>query len=1530
MQEFLKNVMQAAVSTESPNLLRNIYVTPKKLVVEAHLPIFGGSTFTTANFPPVNNLLALQNVLMSQEVLQPLTSRKLGSLEGVYVSEGLGGANTANHIAQSVSGAYPSTPLRLHEVGSVADDFELPQQEGYRLGSAAGVSAQEFSHAGNILSQGSTHRVLPWFEVLSLEPEHYAQDVEGGALYKILKASSQHWNERLAKELLHGDDEEAGTAEDSEKLPQGDDTEDDAEQGSDQDVLTDEDVQELSELQKSVREFYANAARGVVVDIAQNYDRIFKSGYEILHPEGVVSRSLATGQGTLSRIVNGQLQEGKPQQVVQNLYTEVYERMGLTEVPVRSIADIANILVSGRLADGSGVDNIPDISQDDNKVGILSAGVKPIFPFKMLEFAFGQKQTSSSLDDGDLKVYQGHSSKNNWGDYCNHEVKDSLYNAILHTVEVSLKNANLLERFYSEEAQEIVSNITETFRKAFLTCVLISKLDMNAQGELVSLKVRVLDPYNALPRKRNILEDILLKSFGDVRSLDNVEVFDPREKGSFVEYTLELDALLANANPLFSYHAAEVIIEQGDDITFDSMVFGKGLDDSILRNGSSVINFRNKIVHLACAGSRAGKGVATFSFMGGAILSRKALFYNDNKPDMASAVSHLSKGRAFVINGSSLSSADGSDMFGQYRAGTNFVGATYTYMPEWLKGFFKFDNVHNATVKHYGDFVYLKSMIFVLGIIAARALLSGQDGDISAQNREKYERLGGANGVTAIFDELGIASTSLSRLLNDEIKSKGANTNYARDYKKALDEQNIDSFKDSYKDATEPTREGYFITYWLDSIKESFRYMDRLNRADLHNGESAVSDIFVLTQTPPPVLSLPEVEELFPERTKTRSFMKGVDNPSAIIGALPFMFPSDAFFGYGNGSNFLGQNNKGSKASQYLNKVSRHFGYVPTYDAGTVAAAETVRLGNSEGVTYYKPFLTFAKSSVDDYPSRNANKFMKSAGVNVDDVIARNSHPDNPKDYHPAVGIQGYLNLCGMSDQDIEDSLALSGDIANYVVQKMGYKGTWQEFMYDFRPEWSIFSIRDVAEAVVFDTPVQSTVATRMPDFVTVYGDTATFMEDTPLNAEKADEGLQIVPGQHQGSVAQGSSDDLISFDTIDFSEDVPAHDNDNVSLVENTALADDSVGLGEEDYQPWDSEDAITQEIPQVTSPQKDYPPESAEPATPPAPSISPAPEESPQVSQLREQVAVLQQQVQQLLAAREITPHQLQTEGSALPPEFAVANVGGRVDGDRYEPLNAFGEPAGLFDSGSQVHMRDFDENTPVNREGAIMLQQHITRGIFAQGAVRQISVQDGLVYVNRRLYHPVFKKSYLENVPDEYFRELLIDSRVAQLVDWNIVSVMGANTVEYLSLSDEDFARRYFSVRMGWGGRLNLGDVFARFKVLKACSVGTYVFTRENFENTIRQMESDFYEPSRAQLVSDSISSWMTRSRRSVFARASEARQSDDYSAFQRIWRVGAYSGLGVALATGSVVKNTASGTWRALGERMRKFSTNLSKL
>ena len=93
---------------------------------------------------------------------------------------------------------------------------------------------------------------------------------------------------------------------------------------------------------------------------------------------------------------------------------------------------------------------------------------------------------------------------------------------------------------------------------------------------------------------------------------------------------------------------------------------------------------------------------------------------------------------------------------------------------------------------------------------------------------------------------------------------------------------------------------------------------------------------------------------------------------------------------------------------------------------------------------------------------------------------------------------------------------------------------------------------------------------------------------------------------------------------------------------MKDTALTDDLDGLVEEASQPWDSEDAITQEIPQVTSPQGDYPPESAAPATPPAPYVSPVPEESPQVSQLREQVAVLQQQVQQLLAAREITPHQ------------------------------------------------------------------------------------------------------------------------------------------------------------------------------------------------------------------------------------------------------------------------------------------------
>ena len=90
--------------------------------------------------------------------------------------------------------------------------------------------------------------------------------------------------------------------------------------------------------------------------------------------------------------------------------------------------------------------------------------------------------------------------------------------------------------------------------------------------------------------------------------------------------------------------------------------------------------------------------------------------------------------------------------------------------------------------------------------------------------------------------------------------------------------------------------------------------------------------------------------------------------------------------------------------------------------------------------------------------------------------------------------------------------------------RRWGTRGNGKSLCTISVPEWSIFSIQNVAEAVVSDIPLQSTVATRMPDFVTVYGDSDTFMEDTPLNAEKADEGLQIVPGQGRSSITEGVS----------------------------------------------------------------------------------------------------------------------------------------------------------------------------------------------------------------------------------------------------------------------------------------------------------------------------------------------------------------------------------------------------------------------
>ena len=72
-----------------------------------------------------------------------------------------------------------------------------------------------------------------------------------------------------------------------------------------------------------------------------------------------------------------------------------------------------------------------------------------------------------------------------------------------------------------------------------------------------------------------------------------------------------------------------------------------------------------------------------------------------------------------------------------------------------------------------------------------------------------------------------------------------------------------------------------------------------------------------------------------------------------------------------------------------------------------------------------------------------------------------------------------------MTEQSIVSTLDKAGNIANYVVQNiLNYGGTWEDFIFDLRPEW-IFSIEDVLYA--YDNGKPRELKERLSEFTAVY-----------------------------------------------------------------------------------------------------------------------------------------------------------------------------------------------------------------------------------------------------------------------------------------------------------------------------------------------------------------------------------------------------------------------------------------------------------
>lgn len=1287
-----------------------------------------------------------------------------------------------------------------------------------------------------------------WETRANLQPNHYALDETGGDLWSILQPATE------------AEDEAEGESEQSED----------------------------DDLRAEVEGYYSDAINGTVNKILREYNKIFSSGYEVIKPAGVLMEN-TRGKGVLGRIDGSALKLDRVERNLQFLYEELKQRMGLVEVPVRSTEEIANVVISGRTSDGE-----------------RYSGQALHFPYKMMEYAFGQRFRATG--EKDLTIYEGHDARKSWEDYSNIVVRASLRDVLTKLVWHTLSKAGIAEEYDGDEANQMAQDKLDKMQKALCTSILVSKFDITGD-ELVAIKIRVLDPDGRLPRDRNLLYDSLTASIGDLDGSDDVNVYPVESDGFFVEYQVELQKRLAGAEPLFAYKALQKILEQGKTLDYDSLIIGKDPNDRIIRNGGGQISFKSKLTHVVAAGSRAGKGVWTFAPAAGAIVGRKAIFYTDNKPDMASWFKKHSD-NCFVINGHSLISGDGNDHFEQFINADGWV--IQENIPDYVAPMLE-AAPGQVSYKDLGAFVYTRALTLMMGIMGARVEVPNE-----------LNNLGGEAGVVFIVDELANATNGLLARLA-KLNQKIANTAYYNELKAQEEaEERGEPVKKINSD--KPGMDGYWFTQFYFSLKETIERMQSLSNAGLKNVEASRSDIFVLTQQPPEMVdSLSEVSDMFGKRNKnSMGIASRIDDPR-ILPSMVLVGGTDIFLGYDrDNGEFLAQRNPRSKAYHYLNEITRGFGYLPIYNSKISKTVGT--LESAERACYYKPFLIFAEHSKNDYFAKNALKYAASVGIPEAHgipggaIIDRNIN-DAGDDFHEGVGLMGYLNMAGVSESEVSESLNQSGDIADYVVKAMGYpdqgRGTWMKFLMDMRPEW-IFSAGDVIDALKYGNTLPDTVKTRMPEFTYIYP-----------------EAFMSLGGNEQGF----DGDDLFAGESL-FGSD--ANDTDEILDDEDNDEPEYEQQGGDVDGWAVDPQQGIDPTLGyQVFD--DDFGTENVRHEYNPEVPVFPTYEGMPVVDPTNGESVFQGYQATGTVIPEEYEPGKFRysdgqerttsvdwTDNMAVQKVMDFLERAGLMQ--RVAPMN-FGQ--GVYTDGNGARMtfdtaqppvpmhmdaHPFDMREPMS-VGAVVDQitQGALRLVGGPAEVRSIQVIGGALVMNKTLYKPKFTQAYLDNLPAD-FRNEVATGNVARLFNWGELN--GLNELRRLSFDDAMFVVDYLTGPLGWRSKISVDRFFQRFSGLDQLTIENEKFTRQNYRSSMHDANV-FYQPTRAWHISNTIDRAFSKGTSNTWNYTKSTLSRHDIGFGRKVFLGGAGIAGSALMGTATAASKTGRVAAKGIGHMVRSF-------
>lgn len=1294
----------------------------------------------------------------------------------------------------------------------------------------------------------------------------------------------------------------------------------------DTDGVDEDDNSAVKSLDSEIEQTFGGTILNLTKKIMLRYDLLFKSGYDLSKPYGILSQS-----GVLYIDSDGHCgvrhRAGKNNidfSTSNGIYSCINHRLNLVESPLRSKLMIASKILEG-----------------------YKSSAKLYFTHKMLEIMYGMKSVadnSSKERSGDQLVTYGRSEVGNkWsgakGTGYSSEVDSWIHDLFIRCVASYAKYMHW-DRLDTVEIVNTLKPYLEYVASCMSNCIAFIEYKCS-NGSPVSFKLRISDDKRTFAGVDLTPELIQLAFAGNAGSSDRKSIgsgLDTKESEQYgvYEYAHEFNHTLATAMPLFAYKALLALKEKGENPDWKHLIMGQSVDGTILRNGDKGINIGANIFHHINAGSRSGKGVMTLAFLTAALAAGKIPIYFDNKPDMASLLCYLSNDKqvggcpaGFIMNGSNLE----DDHYGTFKNCEAWINPNN--IP--VEARFLFGDVSWHAL---GDLYYMRAMILAIGLVIARGLQVGGVRDDPA--------IGGHNGLMIVLDEFNVFQDRFKGIMltigNNIPPQKSMYSRLIQEISAIEVDESSKNFAKKNMERNLKARDlvtGFcgsknYALAILKSLADSIDEIGGKSNAGFSDEEAAYSDIFVIGQNLQPVpISRDAITSSVGMDRLNQDLLKGLpknDVGYAVRGAnsIPYKMTSfrtsDAMIGY-NGlyPDYLKQTDPKSKAFGVLDRQARGFAYVPKFELkdGSMESPGkqlcSLEKANNSGVVYFRPYLILNNGNPGDRFVSDTYKYAGEAGISKEDLVAEYPNEDGTE-LNECVGFEEYVKLLGLGN--IGDLLRQGGNVANEAARRMGYvddgsgRPLWLQLVTDLRPEW-VFSIKDVEELVTgtgkgnigkgMDNPLLSEYYAYAKDYARLKREGVS-IEDPSLSASI------------DGGIDDGMDPEISQ--RIIFGGD----DGSNPELEEESALRRQKEAMGDFGMDLDDMTDLFEDDEESVGDgtgyPEGTYNPVegASAPARDPLEIFSRVRENNPIGGVVEPDLSAdeeTQRKIREMLdeLQRMGLNVSVDMDGYTVKPNATEIDTGYTVS-DMEQNVGETG-----FSPGFNIVSDDEDTYIDSYRE----LMHSITAGMIKDfgglNRIKSVAVCGGAVAINGMIYRTKVSEQASRLLPIDV-RKQVNAGQICELVDWSFIRQCPA--LLKLASDSTDFMYSCINEALGYeAGKTSVKWYFKELPTLQVLQIGKTTYLKEDVMS--RDFEDPFAQRSRAYQIAEVCRKGLGKTSGKIWKWGFNNAFGKDKRWYQRIF--GGAFGIAGGVVTG--VAAGAAAITQGASAVIEKASANKSK-